>query len=90
GCRPGRALYLLHRRQIRAEGSFAEAHQRMNHRRCRWRRLWRVQIQCYLVATVQNLKKLIQIRYQPRAAMMQKVMRFIDPMLFFIDALLAR
>ena len=89
GCRPGRALYLMHRRQIRAEGSFAEAHERMNHRRCRWRRLWRVQIQCYLVATVQNLKKLIQKRYRPRAAKVQKAMRFIDPALFFIDALLA-
>jgi transposase len=88
GCRPGRASYLMHRRQIRAEGSFAEAHQRMNHRHCRWRRLWRVQIQCYLVATVQNLKKLIQVRYRPRAAMIQKVMRFLDPTLFFIDALL--
>jgi transposase len=89
GCRPRRALYLLHRRQIRAEGSFAEAHERMNHRRCRWRRRWRVQIQCYLVATVQNLKKLIQVRYQPRTAAMQNVMGFIDPVLFFIKALRA-
>jgi len=61
----------------------------MNHRRCRWRRRWRVQIQCYLVATVQNLKKLIQVRYRPRTAVMQNVMGFIDPVLFFIEARLA-
>jgi transposase len=58
GCLADRAIHLLGRRRSRAEGSFAEAHQRMNHRRCRWRRRWRVQIQCYLVATVQNIKKL--------------------------------
>ena len=58
GCAPARALYLLGRRKSRAEGSFAEAHERMNHRRCRWRRRWRVQVQCYLVAAVQNIKKL--------------------------------
>jgi transposase len=59
-----RALYLLKRRRIRAEGSFAEAHGRMNHRRCRWRGLKNVQIQCYLVAMVQNVKKLA--RQAPR------------------------
>ena len=57
-CSPARALKLLARRKSRAEGSFAQAHVRMNHRRCRWRRRWSVQIQCYLVATVQNLQKL--------------------------------
>jgi transposase len=59
GCTPGRARQLLARRKTVAEGSFAQAHVRMNHRRCRWRRQWRVQIQCYLMATVQNMKKLI-------------------------------
>ena len=58
GCTAGRARYLLGRRKSRAEGSFAEAHVRMNHRRCRWRRRQQVQMQCYLVAMVQNLKKL--------------------------------
>jgi transposase len=60
GCTPGRARALLARRKSVAEGSFAEAHVRMNHRHCRWRRRWRVQIQCYLMATVQNVKKLIR------------------------------
>ncbi len=60
GCWRDRACYLLGRRKSVAEGSFAEAHVRHGHRRCRWRRRWRVQIQCYLVATVQNVKKLAQ------------------------------
>ncbi len=68
GCSPPRALYLLGRRRSRAEGSFAEAHARMNHRRCRWRRRWRVQAQCYLVAAAQNLKKLAKYAPLPRAA----------------------
>lgn len=59
-CSPWRALRTQARRRIIAEGSFAEAHTRMNHRRCRWRGRWRVQVQAYLVAAVQNLKKLIQ------------------------------
>jgi transposase len=58
GCWRDRAVHLLARRKSVAEGSFAEAHVRHGHRRCRWRRRWRVQIQCYLVATVQNVKKL--------------------------------
>jgi transposase len=58
GCWRDRACHLLGRRKSVAEGSFAEAHVRHGHRRCRWRRRWRVQIQCYLVATVQNVKKL--------------------------------
>ena len=59
-CNAHRALYLLGRRRSRAEGSFAEAHVRMDHRRCRWRRRNRVQMQCYLVSSVQNVKKLIR------------------------------
>ena len=59
-CAPGRALALMGRRRTVAEGSFAAAHTRHHHRRCRWRRRWRVQIQAYLVAAAQNLKKLIR------------------------------
>lgn len=58
GCFRDRAIYLMGRRRSVAEGSFAESHARMNHRRCRWRGLENVQIQCYLVAMVQNIKKL--------------------------------
>lgn len=60
GCTPWTAVRLMGRRRTVAEGSFAEAHTRMDHRRCRWRRRWNVQVQAYLVATAQNLKKLIK------------------------------
>ena len=52
------ARRLFKRRQHVAEGRFADAHQRMDHRRCRWRGRGNVQIQCYLVAMGQNAKKL--------------------------------
>ena len=65
----GRAVRLMRRRQHVAEGRFAEAHARMGHRRCRQRRRWRVQIQCYLVAMAQNALKLTRHpRPQPRRA----------------------
>lgn len=60
GCDRAMALRLLNRRLHVAEGRFAEAHVRHDHRRCRWRRRWRVQIQCYLVAMVQNIKKIVR------------------------------
>jgi transposase len=62
GCTPWNAIRLMGRRRAVAEGSFAQAHTRMEHWRCRWRRRWRVQIQAYLVAIVQNFKKLIGSR----------------------------
>lgn len=60
GCTKARALKLLARRKAVAEGSFAEAHARHGHWRCRWRRRRRVQVQCYLVAAVQNIGKLVR------------------------------
>jgi transposase len=63
----GRAVRLMRRRQHIAEGRYAEAHARMGHRRCRHRRRWRVQIQCYLVAMAQNALKLARNpRSKPR------------------------
>ena len=59
-CDPRRARRLMKRRNTVAEGRFATAHVRHGHRQCRWRRRWRVQIQCYLVAMVQNIGKLIR------------------------------
>jgi transposase len=59
-CDPRVAQALMRRRLHTAEGRFAEAHVRYNHRRCRWRRRWRVQIQCYLVGIVQNVGKLLR------------------------------
>ena len=69
GCDPRRTLELMRRRLHVAEGRFAQAHTRHEHRRCRWRRRWRVQIQCYLVAAAQNLKKLAKaLARNPRGA----------------------
>ncbi len=59
---------LMRRRLHTAEGRFAEAHVRYDHRRCRWRRRWRVQVQCYLVAVVQNIGKLLRYGRWPRPA----------------------
>jgi hypothetical protein len=72
GCSKGQALRLLGRRKAVGEGSFAEAHTRHGHWRCRWRRRPRVQLQCYLVAAVQNVAKLARYggpgRGRPAAA----------------------
>ena len=64
-CDPRVAKTLMRRRLHTAEGRFAEAHVRYNHRRCRWRRRWRVQIQCYLVGIVQNVGKLLRWARRP-------------------------
>lgn len=58
GCDRNTAKRLMKRRLHISEGRFAEAHERYDHRNCRWRRRWRVQIQCYLVALVQNITRL--------------------------------
>lgn len=48
------------RRRVRSEGSFADASNNHGFKRARWRRLWRVEIQNLLIATVQNLRKLVR------------------------------
>ena len=72
-CDPSVALNLMRRRLHTAEGRFAEAHVRYSHKRCRWRRRWRVQIQCYLVAMVQNIGKLLRYGRWPRRAVSRTV-----------------
>lgn len=67
-CDPVETLRLMRRRLHTAEGRFAEAHVRHEHRRCRWRRRWRVQVQCYLMAMVQNIKKLVAWNRRQAAA----------------------
>jgi transposase len=49
----------LKRRMTVIEGSFAEAKLYRAHARARWRGQAKMQIQCYLVAAAQNLKKLL-------------------------------
>lgn len=53
----------LKRRQTLVEGSFGNAKELHTHRRARWRGLMKMQVQCYLVAAVQNLKKLLKYGY---------------------------
>jgi transposase len=48
------------RRQTLVEGSFAEAANEHGFKRSRWRRLWRQQIQDWLIAALQNVKILVR------------------------------
>jgi hypothetical protein len=41
------------------EGSFADAANNHGFKRARWRRLWRQQIQDYLIAAIQNIRILL-------------------------------
>jgi len=60
------------RRKHLAEGSFADAANNHHFKRSRWRRLWRQQIQDYLIATIQNVKILLkQVARRPAMAMGQ-------------------
>ena len=49
------------------EGSFADAANNHGFKRARWRRLWRQQIQDYLIATVQNVRILLRHESKPCA-----------------------
>lgn len=48
------------RRKWLMEGSFADAANNHGFKRARWRRLWRQQIQDYMIATVQNVRILLK------------------------------
>jgi len=48
------------RRQHLIEGSFADAANNHHFKRARWRRLWRQQIQDYLIAAIQNIRILLR------------------------------
>jgi len=55
------------RRQHLMEGSFAQAANEHGFKRSRWRRLWRQQIQDWLIAAVQNIKTLLRGANKPAA-----------------------
>ena len=61
-------------RQHLMERSFARA-SRYGLKRARWRRLWRVQIQEYLTASIQNMMVLLKNTQQPKAALGCRVER---------------
>ena len=50
------------RRMHLIEGSFADAANNHHFKRSRWRRLWRQQIQDYLIAAIQNVRILLKDR----------------------------
>ena len=54
------AMYSRRRRKHVMEGSFADASNNHGLKRARWRRLWRQQIQDWLIAAVQNLRILLK------------------------------
>ncbi len=56
------------RRKHLIEGSFAQSANRHHFKRARWRRLWRQQIQDYLIAAVQNIGILVRNRTPNRSA----------------------
>jgi hypothetical protein len=56
----------LKRRQHLIERSFADAANRNGLKRARWRGLWKQSIQDLLIATVQNLRKLVKKALQTR------------------------
>src|SRR5512142_1349266 len=57
------------RRQYLLEGSFADAANNHGFKRSRWRRLWRQQIQDYLIAAIQNIRiMLARSMFQPAAS----------------------
>ena len=50
----------LNRRKYLIEGSFADAANNHHFKRARWRRIWRQRIQDFLIAGIQNIKKLLK------------------------------
>lgn len=52
------------RRKHLAEGSFADAANNYHFKRSRWRRLWRQQIQDFMIGAIQNVK--ILLKHGPR------------------------
>jgi hypothetical protein len=46
--------------------------------RARWRRLWRVQIQEYLIAAIQNIEILLRLGEQPKKGLFVRVNQVIQ------------
>jgi IS5 family transposase len=74
---------LLARRKYKAEGSFADATINHGYKRARWRGLEKVTIQNLLIATIQNLRKLLRYahRHADSPAMAVILPRFGPPSL---------
>jgi hypothetical protein len=67
------------RRQYLMEGSFADAANNHGFKRSRWRRLWRQQIQDWLIAAVQNWRIMLREREAENKAPSAGVVALTDP-----------
>ena len=67
------------RRQHVAEASFADAANHHGFKRARWRRLWRVEIQDWLIAGIQNIKILLKHRLRPAATVSAALRVVLSP-----------
>jgi len=75
------------RRQVIMEQSFADAANNHGFKRSRWRRLWRQQIQDYLIAAIQNIRLLLRrggANAAAGAAALKIVALEVVSMVFFI------
>jgi transposase len=68
----------LRRRRYLMEGSFAQAANLHHFKHARWRRLWRQQIQDWLIAAVQNVKLWLR-HVQPKPAVANPANPFLRP-----------
>ena len=76
------------RRQQLMEGSFADATNNHHFKRARWRRLWRQQIQDYLIVAIQNVRILLAHQNpQRRAAMAMPSPSASDQLAAFLGSL---
>lgn len=64
----------VRRRQHLMERSFADAANNHHFKRARWRRLWRHQIQDYLIAAIQNVRILLAHSGEKRTAAALRVL----------------
>lgn len=68
------------RRQVLMEGSFADAANNHGFKRARWRRLWRQEIQDWLIAGIQNIRTLLKaVKRTGRAAASIIPVQFTGP-----------
>jgi len=66
------------RRKHLAEGSFADAANNYHFKRSRWRRLWRQQIQDFLIGTIQNIKIMMKHPERRLAASAERIVHQRD------------
>ena len=86
------------RRQVLMEGSFADAANNHGFKRSRWRRLWRQQIQDYLIAAIQNIRILLRQPAKPVSSAGAIVSLFpngpqpvfLDPFMLWVELMRVR